>query len=142
MASVFSDNELWQHATFTFKGGEGDVISYNSRGQPVKTLKEIKVVFKLRPKQSTRGDNASLEHVNQNFSRYECRVVAINDDYEKVVLPTEIKVNDVGEGILNNRACRATITSISQSSLAPILTDILGQSTELEIFYSTKAGSK
>lgn len=146
MASVFLDGELWQHATFEFKAsekvGEEDVKTYDKRGLPKVIIKPIKVTFKLRPKTSTRGDNANLEHVQQNFARYECRVVAVDDDFEKVVLPTEIKVNDVGEGTLNDRKCKATITNIAQSSLSPILTDILGQSTELEIFYSTKAGSK
>lgn len=141
MASVFEDSNLWQQATFTFSVVDESTSQLNDRGHKIAKTKTISVTFKMKPKPTRIIDATTTEHNSAYNPRYDCRVVAVDNDKEKVRIPSEIKVNDVGEGVFNERNCRASIVGLGQSSLSPILTDILGASAELELNYSTGRAS-
>ena len=138
MSTVFSDSELWQHAEFTFTVINKKTTEVGKRGQPKVTEKKMVVKFKMRP--SLQPQSRQSENVAELKERYQCRVVSVDGNLEKVALPTEIKPEDAGTGIFKGRQCRAIVKSVSQSSLSPILEDILGASTLLEIDYSIHRG--
>ena len=95
----------------------------------------------MKPRPVRIIDATTVEHNSEYNPRYECRVVAVDDNLDIVEIPTEVKVNDVGTGIFNGRNCRATIVGLGQPSLSPLLTSILGASAELELNYSTGRSS-
>ena len=67
--------------------------------------------------------------------------MAVDNNFEIFRLPAEINVGDVGEGVVEGRVAKATIKSISQSSLSPLLVSILGSSCSLKIDYRVRRGS-
>ncbi|NEQ64432.1 MAG: hypothetical protein F6K21_02820 [Symploca sp. SIO2D2] len=138
MATVFSDPELWQHGDFTFTVHNG-TTTLNSRGNIVSSGREITVTFKFKP--SGRSIITNSEPGTGLTEEYQCRVVAVDGDFEKVTLPVEIKPGDVGLGMLNQRSCRVVVKGIGQSSLSPILSQILGESIKLDVNYQIRRES-
>ncbi|NEP10173.1 MAG: hypothetical protein F6K14_08135 [Symploca sp. SIO2C1] len=139
MATIFSDPEQWMHGDFTFTVHDG-ATTLNSRGNAISTGKEITVTFKFKPsgKQSILANSEPGTGLTEE---YQCRVVAVDGDFEKVTLPVEIKPGDVGLGMLNQRPCRVVVKGIGQSSLSPILSQILGESIKLDVSYQIRRES-
>ncbi len=138
MATVFSDPKLWQHGDFTFTVHDG-ATTVNSRGNIVSSGREITVTFKFKP--SGKSIITNSEPGTGLTEEYQCRVVAVDGDFEKVTLPVEIKPGDVGLGMLNQRPCRVVVKGIGQSSLSPILSQILGESIKLDVSYQIRRES-
>ena len=139
MPTPFADPNLWNHATFTFTA-VGDTTTIDRFGNQVSTGKEIAVTFKLKKAGNNRGLQQT-EMASELSEMYECKVVAVDGDFENYQLPTEIKPGDVGTGMLNDRPCKATVKSVAQSSLSPILRKILGDNCTLEVDYRIRRGS-
>ncbi|NEP57479.1 MAG: hypothetical protein F6K31_10710 [Symploca sp. SIO2G7] len=139
MATIFSDPELWQHGDFTFTVHDG-TTTLNSRGNAISAGREITVTFKFKPS-GKQPLIANSEPGTGLTEEYQCRVVAVDGDKEKVLLPVEIKPGDVGTGILNQRPCRVVVKGIGQSSLSPILSQILGESIKLDVSYQIRRES-
>ena len=138
MATVFSDPELWQHGDFTFTVHDS-TTTVNSRGNIISSGREITVTFKFKP--SGKSIIANSEPGTGLMEEYQCRVVAVDGDFEKVTLPVEIKPGDVGLGMLNQRPCRVVVKGIGQSSLSPILSQILGETVKLDVSYQIRRES-
>ena len=138
MPTPFADPKLWQHATFTFMI-PSDPTVIDARGNRSGEGIAIAITFKL--KSSGDGGLKQGEAADEGNPVYAAKVVAVNGDYNVFRLPAAINVGDVGEGIIEDRAARATIKSVSQSSLSPLLVSILGSSCSLEIDYRIRRGS-
>ncbi|NES17882.1 MAG: hypothetical protein F6K41_02920 [Symploca sp. SIO3E6] len=139
MPTPFADPNLWNHATFTFTA-VGDTTAIDRFGNQISTGKEIAVTFKMKKQGTERG--LQQTEVGSDLSEiYSCKVVAVDGDFESFQLPTDIKPGDVGTGVFNDRSCKATIKSVAQSSLAPVLRKILGDNCTLEVDYRIRRGS-
>ena len=138
MATPFADPKLWQHGTFTFTI-PSDPTVIDARGNQSGEGITIAITFKLKP--SGDGRLKQGEAADEGNPVYAAKVVAVNGDYNIFRLPTTINVGDMGEGTLEDRPAKATIKSVSQSSLSPLLVSILGSSCLLEIDYRIRRGS-
>lgn len=138
MPTPFADPKLWQHATFIFTVPSSSV-AIDSRGNRSGEGIAIAVTFKL--KSSGDGGLKQGEAVDEGNPTYAAKVVAVNGNFDNFKLPTVINVGDVGEGEVEGRVAKATIKSVSQSSLSPLLVSILGSSCSLKIDYRIRRGS-
>lgn len=138
MPTPFADPKLWQHATFVFTI-PSDPTVIDARGNRSGEGIAIAITFKL--KSSGDGGLKQGETSDEGNPTYAAKVVAVNGDYNVFKLPATINVGDVGEGIVEDRPAKATIKSVSQSSLSPLLISILGSSCSLEIDYRIRRGS-
>ncbi|NEP56007.1 MAG: hypothetical protein F6K31_03150 [Symploca sp. SIO2G7] len=138
MPTPFADPNLWNHATFTFTA-TGDTATIDRFGNQISMGRDIAVTFKVK---KSGGKGQQQTEVGSELSEiYECKVVAVDSDFENYQLPTDIKPGDVGTGTLNARPCKATIKSVAQSSLAPLLRGILGDNCTIEVDYRIRRGS-
>jgi hypothetical protein len=139
MPTPFADPNLWNHATFTFTT-VGDVSTIDRFGNQISVGRDTDVTFKM--KKPGREPNLQQTEVGSELSEiYNCKVVAVDGDFENYQLPTDIKPGDVGAGVFNGRPCKATIKSVAQSSLAPLLRGILGDNCTIEVDYRIRRGS-
>lgn len=139
MATPFSDPNLWNHGTFTFTV-HSDTVETDSRGNQSSAGKQILITFKM--KQAGFGKAQRTESGSELAETYECRVVAVDGNYENFQLPTDIKPGDTGTGTLNKRPCKATIKTVAQSGLSPLLRTILGDNCTLLVDYQIRRGSQ
>lgn len=138
MPTPFADPNLWNHATFTFTV-VGDTTTIDRFGNQISMGRDIAVTFKVK---KSGGKGQQQTEVGSDLSEvYSCKVVAVDGDFENYQLPTDIKPGDVGVGMLNDRPCKATIKSVAQSSLAPLLRGILGDNCTIEVDYRIRRGS-
>ncbi|MBW4633554.1 MAG: hypothetical protein KME30_17145 [Iphinoe sp. HA4291-MV1] len=132
MSTVYDDEELFQLTTFVFNV----VTTQNNRDERglVKTTgQSIPVKFKIKPQG---GNSEAREQGSFSTENYKCNCV------DPIVLPKEIKVGDIGLGIINGRACTCRVTSIGQSGVSPLTVEILGEKVTLQVTYNTHGGIK
>jgi len=137
MPTPFAYSDIWQHGEFVFKLAGVPIGQIGSRGQPIVPKIETRIVFKFRPrKQEPTVTGISTE---SRTDRYDCRVVSIDGNLENTKLPIGIE-GVTGDGFLNGRSCRLSVKSIAQSSVAPIVSEILGESIYAEVSYTSIGG--
>lgn len=128
---------IWQKSTFVFTV-HSNPQAIDERGNVSSQGRAIALTLKMRP---SGGSPVTGEAADTAGVSYDCRLVAINGDYNKFILPPEIRLNDIGTGELRGRKCRVIVKSISQSSVAPVVEPILGSAVRLEIDYRIRRGS-
>ncbi|MBW4636339.1 MAG: hypothetical protein KME30_32020 [Iphinoe sp. HA4291-MV1] len=136
--SPFSDPEVFQHATFVFRAPTEQFNAVNPRGHRVTEGQEIEITFYLRP--AGGGNQTPHQDENQLIESYTGIVVSGN-----LRFPKELQPGDSGSGEIRGRACIATIKSLAQSSVSPILVDgdqpAIGEKVTLEVSYRSRSGS-
>ena len=138
MPTPFSDPRIWQQAIFIFTL-QSLPQAVDARGNVSSEGRAIAITFKLRP--SGDGSLQKGEAADTGNPVYDCRVVAVNGDLNQFILPSDIRLGDIGTGVLNGRECMAIVKSVAQSSVSPIVAPILGSGIKLEIDYRVRRGS-
>lgn len=129
---VFDKPEIFNQITVTFTPKENST-GVDRRGNPVKNEVSYQVRFAIFP---TSSNNSSEVYGDKLIEQYKCYLLGVLKDGETSetrILPESIVPGEIGEALIEDRSCQIKLDGLIQSSVSPIIKDILGKKYQISV---------